>query len=107
MPPQTTRSNALRIAELVRERRKRMAQYAKTELDEPSSFLAKATAAGRYGGDIINELNRVLLSFLPANSSANAQSPRLILRFSLMDWILGMYLVRNCPLYLLLLDFLE
>ena len=74
MPPQTTRSNALRIAELVRERRKRMAQYAETELDEPSSFLDKAKAAGRYGGDIINELNRGLLSFLPAVAREKLES---------------------------------
>lgn len=56
----------LRIAELERERRGRMARSAQAETGEPSSFLDKAKSAGRYGIDIVNEVNRGLLSFLPA-----------------------------------------
>jgi hypothetical protein len=55
----------LALARAEKERRDRMAANAESELGEKSTFMDKASAAGNYGLNIINEVNRGLISYLP------------------------------------------
>lgn len=59
------RQRALRLAEAERERRNRLAQAATDELGEPASFMDKSAAAGRYATNLVNEVNRGILSYFP------------------------------------------
>lgn len=59
------RQRALRLAQAERERRNRLAAAASEELGEPSSFMDKTAAAGRYVTNLVNEVNRGILSYFP------------------------------------------
>lgn len=59
------RQRALRLAQAERERRTRLATAAQTELGEPVSPMNKAAAARRYASNLVNEVNRGILSYFP------------------------------------------